>query len=60
MTSLPPEEFEKVFAALKEQQVIKRSAEPSDIVGTLSFLASEESAFMTGQTLVVDGGWWRV
>jgi NAD(P)-dependent dehydrogenase (short-subunit alcohol dehydrogenase family) len=60
MSGLAPDAFEKAFAALREQQVIKRSAEPSDIVGTLSFLASEDSSFMTGQTLVVDGGWWRV
>lgn len=60
MSSLPPDEFERVFGALREQQVIKRTAEPSDIVGTLSFLASDDSSFMTGQTLVVDGGWWRV
>ena len=29
----------------------------SDVVGAATFLVSEESRFVTGQTLVVDGGW---
>lgn len=32
-------------------------AEPNDIADAALFLASEESRFMTGATLVVDGGW---
>lgn len=35
---------------------IKRALEPQDIVGTAVFLASEASAMITGQTMVVDGG----
>jgi NAD(P)-dependent dehydrogenase (short-subunit alcohol dehydrogenase family) len=35
---------------------IKRSLDPEDIVGTAIFLASDASAMITGQTLVVDGG----
>jgi len=35
---------------------IKREAQPDDMVGTLVFLCSPESDFITGQTLVVDGG----
>ena len=34
----------------------KRLGKPDDLVGTALFLASEASAFMTGQTLFVDGG----
>lgn len=35
---------------------IKRLGEPQDIVGTALFLASDASAYVTGQTIVVDGG----
>lgn len=32
------------------------SETPQDVVGAVAFLASDESAFVTGQTIVVDGG----
>ena len=35
---------------------LKRPGQPSDLDGTVVFLASEASAYMTGQTLLVDGG----
>jgi NAD(P)-dependent dehydrogenase (short-subunit alcohol dehydrogenase family) len=35
---------------------IQRDEKPEDLVGAVSFLASDDAAFMTGQTLVVDGG----
>ena len=34
----------------------KRSEVPADLVGAPLFLASSESDFVTGQTLIVDGG----
>lgn len=34
----------------------KRNQEPEDLTGTLIFLASGDSDFMTGQTILVDGG----
>ena len=37
-------------------RAIPRDEQPEDLVGTVSFLASDDAAFMTGQTLVVDGG----
>lgn len=35
---------------------LKRAEQPDDLVGTLMFLASSASKFVTGQTLIVDGG----
>jgi NAD(P)-dependent dehydrogenase (short-subunit alcohol dehydrogenase family) len=49
-----------VFAMAAAGQAIKRAEEPVDLVGALSFLASDDAAFVTGQTLVVDGGMVRV
>jgi len=37
-------------------RAIQRDEKPEDLVGAVSFLASEDAAFITGQTLVVDGG----
>ncbi len=47
------DQFEMVA---QTQQAIKRTAVPEDIVGALAFLTSDDAAFMTGQTLAVDGG----
>lgn len=44
---------------LVEAQAVKRRQEPLDLLGPLLFLASDESVFVTGQTLCVDGGWTR-
>ncbi|TQI65332.1 3-oxoacyl-[acyl-carrier protein] reductase [Bosea sp. AK1] len=48
------------FAFVATMQAIKRSEVPADLVGTLSFLASDDAAFITGQTIYVDGGLVRV
>lgn len=39
-----------------QRGAIKRAAQPDDIVGAALYLASPLAAFVTGQTLVVDGG----
>ncbi|MBI1800362.1 MAG: SDR family oxidoreductase [Chloroflexi bacterium] len=36
---------------------LRRAGWPQDVVGPALFLASEEAAYMTGETLMVDGGW---
>lgn len=39
-----------------QQQCLKRAAEPIDVAHAINFLASCDASFITGQTLVVDGG----
>jgi 3-oxoacyl-[acyl-carrier protein] reductase len=40
-----------------DQQCIKRRGTPQDIGNLVVFLASDASSFITGQTVVIDGGW---
>ena len=52
--------FEKMAPEARERLIstaaLKRAAEPQDIANVALFLASDLSAFMTGQVLRVDGG----
>jgi len=45
--------FEQTLAAIPW----KRQGQPSDIANAVHYLASDEADYVTGQTLVVDGGW---
>lgn len=45
-----------LFDHLAQTQAIKRNGAPADIAGAVSFLASDDASWMTGQTLLVDGG----
>jgi NAD(P)-dependent dehydrogenase (short-subunit alcohol dehydrogenase family) len=44
------------IAATEASRALRREQIPRDLIGTLLFLASPDSDFMTGQTVVVDGG----
>jgi len=39
-----------------DSRAIKREQVPEDLIGTMIFLCSSDSDFMTGQTVVTDGG----
>jgi NAD(P)-dependent dehydrogenase (short-subunit alcohol dehydrogenase family) len=54
-----PHEELGLFEFVAQGQAIKRTEEPADLVGAISFLTSDDAAFITGQTLCVDGGWVR-
>ena len=40
-----------------DQQALKRRGTPAELAAVVSFLAGPDSAFVTGQTIGVDGGW---
>ncbi|MGI9390112.1 MAG: SDR family NAD(P)-dependent oxidoreductase [Boseongicola sp.] len=50
------EHIEQTSARVVASRALKRDAYPTDLVGVLIFMASPDSDFVTGQTLVVDGG----
>ena len=51
-----PVHVEKFRDVIIASRAIKRDETPQDLAGAVSFLASADAAFITGQTLVVDGG----
>ena len=46
-----------MFEGFLAEQSIKRTEVPEDLAGTVSWLASSDSDFVTGQTIACDGGW---
>jgi 3-oxoacyl-[acyl-carrier protein] reductase len=53
MKGLPP----GIFDVIATQTALGRNQNEDDVVGTAVFLASEDAAFISGQNIVVDGGW---
>ena len=50
-------DFDKARAAFIARQPMGRMADASEIAALVVYLASDESAFVTGQAFVIDGGW---
>ena len=50
------ERMQRALEAIKAGQAIASNLEPSDLVGTIVWLLSDSSRFVTGQTISVDGG----
>ena len=50
-------QLENVHKWILQNTLIQRHGEPKDFDGALLFLASDASAYVTGQTIFVDGGW---
>jgi 3-oxoacyl-[acyl-carrier protein] reductase/meso-butanediol dehydrogenase/(S,S)-butanediol dehydrogenase/diacetyl reductase len=47
---------DQITAAIRSAALLRRQGRPEELAASVAFLASEESAFITGQTLNVDGG----
>jgi len=52
VADIPPEHFE----AVRSRQAIGRTGRPADIAAAVAFAVSDDAEFMTGQTMLVDGG----
>jgi len=50
------QKFDKAVERIRADQTIQRNLMPVDLVGTVLWLLSEASSFVTGQTISVDGG----
>jgi NAD(P)-dependent dehydrogenase (short-subunit alcohol dehydrogenase family) len=50
-------DFDAQVEAISARHPLRRIGEPTDMGGPAVFLLSDDSAWMTGQTLIVDGGY---
>lgn len=57
IASMPPEQADIMHERLLREIPLKAMGEPADIANGCLFLASDESKYMTGSELVIDGGY---
>jgi 3-oxoacyl-[acyl-carrier protein] reductase len=48
-----------LWRSVLDAQSLKRRGEVEDVARAIAFFAGDDSGFVTGQTLLVDGGWMR-
>jgi NAD(P)-dependent dehydrogenase (short-subunit alcohol dehydrogenase family) len=56
LTEVLRTDLEGVFTCISSMVPLRRTANPTEITGICSYLASDDSEFMTGSTLLIDGG----
>jgi len=44
-------------AAISRRTPFERMGEPAEVASAVLFLASDEASYVTGETIMVDGGW---
>ena len=57
VAALPDDERRAAIDAFTRNQILKRVAQPDEIIRLVLFLASDEASFMTGEIVNIDGGW---
>src|SRR5579864_1147983 len=50
------DKLDRALQTIKTSQTIQRNLMPADLVGTVLWLIADDSGFVTGQTIAVDGG----
>ena len=53
-------QHERFVQAYENRVPMKRMGTPNDIAPSVSFLLSEQSKYITGQNLIIDGGWTSI
>jgi NAD(P)-dependent dehydrogenase (short-subunit alcohol dehydrogenase family) len=56
MAYMGRDNFDELVPGIAERHPLRRIGEPADIAGPAAFLLSDAAAWITGQTIVVDGG----
>jgi NAD(P)-dependent dehydrogenase (short-subunit alcohol dehydrogenase family) len=55
-SGLPTEQVQQIAEVLRNQIPLKRFGDPIEIAKAVVFLASDESSFMLGSEMIIDGG----
>ncbi len=55
-SGLPAEQVQQMAEAIRDRIPLKRFGEPIEIAKAAVFLASDESSFMLGSEIIIDGG----
>jgi NAD(P)-dependent dehydrogenase (short-subunit alcohol dehydrogenase family) len=57
---MPAEEVQTMAAGLMEKIPMGRFGQADEVAKAILFLASDDSSFMLGEEIVVDGGWSKI